>query len=108
MRIKKFLKHLGDKEVADWQIKQAETAIRLYIGNFLNGDESSLEPNTHEARETNPSDCSAIVRKMKEAMRLKHYSYRTERSYIDWVKRFFGLYRRCQEKRPGQRRCRLK
>ena len=102
MRIRKFLKHLGDKEVADWQIKQAQTAIQLYIGNFLNGDESSLEPNKHEAREKNFSDCSAIIRKMKDAMRLKHYSYRTERSYIDWVKRFFAYMEDVKKKDPGR------
>ena len=27
--------------------------------------------------------------KMRQLLRLKHYSYRTERSYLDWVKRFF-------------------
>jgi len=27
---------------------------------------------------------------MREALRIKHYSYKTERLYIDWVKRFYN------------------
>ncbi len=26
---------------------------------------------------------------MRELLRLKHYSYKTERSYIGWAKRFY-------------------
>jgi hypothetical protein len=26
---------------------------------------------------------------MRKAIRIKHYSYSTERTYIDWAKRFF-------------------
>ena len=29
---------------------------------------------------------------MREKLRFKHYSYRTEQSYIDWIKRFFFLH----------------
>ena len=28
---------------------------------------------------------------MREKLRFKHYSYRTEQRYIDWIKRFFFL-----------------
>ena len=30
-----------------------------------------------------------VMKKMKNLIRLKHYSYSTERTYLDWVKRFF-------------------
>ncbi|MBU1087596.1 MAG: integron integrase [Candidatus Omnitrophica bacterium] len=31
----------------------------------------------------------AILARMKELLRIKHYAYSTERSYLDWSKRFF-------------------
>ena len=29
-----------------------------------------------------------ILDQVRDALRLKHYSYRTEESYVDWVKRY--------------------
>ena len=29
-----------------------------------------------------------LLDQVREALRLKHYSYRTEASYVDWIKRF--------------------
>ncbi|MHC1624516.1 MAG: integron integrase [Methermicoccaceae archaeon] len=34
-------------------------------------------------------DCACAIYTMRDAMRVKHYAYRTERSYIDWIKRFY-------------------
>lgn len=68
LRVRRFLSHLKlQKNVSDWQIRQANEALQLYINHFLDGDKSE----------------------MHQAIRIRHYSYRTERSYIDWAKRFF-------------------
>ncbi len=29
-----------------------------------------------------------LLDQLREALRLKHYSYRTEEAYVDWVRRF--------------------
>lgn len=29
-----------------------------------------------------------LLDQLREILRLKHYSYRTEQSYVDWVRRF--------------------
>ena len=34
-------------------------------------------------------DTSQVIQEMRKAIRIKHYSYSTERTYIDWAKRFF-------------------
>lgn len=70
-RIKNFLNFLRKDNTPDWKLQQAETAVRLYLDNFSN------------------SERGLIIDRMRKAIQLKHYSYRTERSYIDWVKRFF-------------------
>ena len=88
----KFIDQLKQNSaIADWQITQAEKAIKLYIENFLNGDTSLISPNEPLRSEQGQScNCSDILNKMHDAIRLRHYSYSTERSYIDWAKRFFN------------------
>lgn len=34
-----------------------------------------------------PSPPPRLITRMREAIRLRHYSYRTEQAYVDWVKR---------------------
>lgn len=89
LRIKKFLNNLKtQKNTPDWQIRQADEAIKLYIDNFLKGDTSTLYPNEQHP-EKEPPDISKILSELREAIRVKHYSYRTEQIYIGWVKRFY-------------------
>jgi hypothetical protein len=35
------------------------------------------------------SDLSRVIQEMRKAIRIKHYSYSTECTYIHWAKRFF-------------------
>jgi hypothetical protein len=86
LSVEKFLNHLkSQKKIADWQIKQAGEALRLYIHHFLDGKTSVLSPDVPQKR---PFDVSKILSEMGQAIRIKHYSYRTERSYLEWVERF--------------------
>lgn len=87
LRIKKFLNHLNtQKNIADWQVKQADEALRLYVYNFLDGDKSPLYPNAVQTNKKLP-EVPKIVSELRQAIRIKHYSYSTERTYIDWVNR---------------------
>ena len=93
LRLEKFLNGLkSQKNIADWQIKQADDALRLYIHHFLKGETSILSPNSASSRTDPPRkrlpDFAKIITEMRQAMRIKHYSYRTERSYLDWAERF--------------------
>ena len=86
LRVEKFLNDLkSQKNISDWQIKQADDALRLYIHHFPKGGTSILSPNS--PRKKLP-DFPKVIAEMRQAMRIKHYSYRTERSYLDWVERF--------------------
>jgi integron integrase len=69
--LKQFLEHLSAQKTEEWQLKQAEEAIKLYFQDFIKGDSAS------------------IFSKLRKAIRLKHYSYATERVYLDWAQRFF-------------------
>jgi integron integrase len=81
-----------DHKIPDWQIRQARQAVQLYVVNFkgkTTSDALSLSAGNIEKR----SDVARIIEEMKQHIRLKHYSLSTEKSYIDWTKRFFGYVR---------------
>ncbi len=90
LRVEKFLNHLRQqRNITDWQIRQADDALRLYINHFLDGKASTLSPNLPQT-DKKFTDVSKILSEMQEAIRIKHYSYSTEQTYLDWVKRFFS------------------
>jgi integron integrase len=91
IRIEQFLKEMATrKPLADWQLRQAEEAVRLYSTQFLSGNAKALSPNTFEEKAPCNKDQKEMLAKMRELIRLKHYSYSTECTYLDWVKRFFA------------------
>lgn len=89
LRVREFLNHLRQqKNITDWQLRQADDALRLYMNHFLAGNTSTLSPNLPE-NEKKSFDITQILYEMREAIRIKHYSYSTEQTYLDWAKRFF-------------------
>lgn len=90
LRIKIFLDSLErGKKLQGWQIEQADNAIRLYINHFLAGAPSSLSPNAESDPQNKFPDYQEIRQKLREALRIKHYAYSTERSYMEWFERFY-------------------
>lgn len=91
LQIKAFLDFLeNDKKIADWKIQQARKAVQLYLNGFLQEHSANLgEANKYTANTKNQFNQMDILNKIREFMRIKHYSYKTERSYLDWVKRFY-------------------
>lgn len=75
-----------------WQLQQAEQAVRTYLINFLNHTQDRQPPrqSTGNPRTHDQLTATADVRRL---LRLRHYSYRTECSYIDWIRRFFDFVR---------------
>lgn len=89
IKIEKFLESLSnDEEIRDWQIEQAKTALHLYVNNFLEGDKSLMDPNYQKNNHSKFPDFNAVIDKLRELIRLKHYSYSTEQTYIEWAKKF--------------------
>lgn len=89
LRVTAFLNHLQEKKnIPDWQVEQADNALRLYITLYLKNNTSFLYPNSKPEADKF-ADISNIINTMRQAIRIKHYSHRTERSYIGWVKGFY-------------------
>jgi len=87
--LRRFLEDLQSREnIADWQIQQAKEAIRLYTDHFHGGKKAGIADD--DAKTTlAPLDKDLVMVNMQKAIRVKHYSLRTERTYMDWGRRFF-------------------
>jgi len=79
---KQFLLDMG-KIYEEWQVNQADTALRLY-DYFLS--QTSL-PKT---RDLSPDKESwrSLEEKMREALRLRQRSLSTEKTYLLWLRKF--------------------
>ncbi len=87
-RKEKFLEYLSKTACfTDWQKEQAKTALQIYFEQF---NPAALKLYAKEdPRISNANlDLASILRILSKALRIKHYSYKTERSYINWAERF--------------------
>ena len=75
----------------DGSAAEAEKALRLYFHNFCRNTEWRKKPSNQSlvAPDGKVSPVEAMAN-MRELLRLRHYSYRTEQTYLEWVERFFG------------------
>lgn len=84
-----FLEQLSRSSgVADWQKNQAETALKLYFEQF-DKNAAKLDPNSTTSSVSDKTDPASVINAMSKAIRVKHYSYKTERTYINWAKNFY-------------------
>ncbi len=81
---KQFLAHMG-KTQQDWQVKQAEAALRLY-DYFLSDTDSA--PVVSAAPD---GDWKNTETKLVEALRLRQRSLSTEKTYLQWFSGFHSF-----------------
>jgi integron integrase len=111
--VEAFLASLGKRRgIAEWQVRQAEHALTILYENFL----PHYAPEKHAAvlpaakysvqeaiaktdtfrDHVMPGEVerqfSDLVEAVKTEVRSRHYSYRTETSYLDWVRRFIAFH----------------
>lgn len=85
-----FLAEVGKRiGVKPRQIQQAADAIRIYRYQYR---ESGDEANDGHAREAFAND-AAMLDRLREIIRLRHYAKSTEKTYLHWNRRFL-TYRR--------------
>jgi integron integrase len=91
--VARFLDYLRDKGgIEDWQVLQADSALRLYIHHFKGGDIVKTSGDAAGSEGT-LADEGRLLAEMRRLLRIKHYSYRTETAYLDWGGRFFTYAR---------------
>ncbi len=88
-RVDAFLAKLTEDGKEDWQVRQAEQALRLYFHNFQKDADWSARsalPLQDPARQGFPM--AAALEALRTRLRTRHYSYSTEKTYSEWVRRF--------------------
>jgi integron integrase len=74
----------------DWQVRQAEQAVRIYFVNFLQRTDWHRQPPNATVDQQQHINPLAALDELRRRLRTRHYSYRTECSYADWVRRFLA------------------
>ncbi len=94
----------GGPRTETWQVRQASDAVRILLVMVLGkrwGD--GLGTNVTDPGEVQPSDPLYPIRTV---CRARHYSPRTEQTYIHWVRRFLAFCRERGVVDPGPDDCR--
>ncbi len=81
-----FINLLGKKH-ENWQVQQAKEAIRLY--NYYTSRSNNKYTNKKTKNEY--KNWQVIENNTIKAMRLKHLSYHTEKSYLQWLRQFYSF-----------------
>jgi integron integrase len=89
---------MADQKIAGWQIKQAEDAVRLYLTHF----KADMKPELQGSEGETEFSAEYLIEETKRLIRVKHYSYSTERTYIDWITRFIKYIQDIKGVRTGR------
>ncbi len=92
------LEHAGRWQ--DWQVRQADQALRLYFLNFLRRSDWAAPARSRIVDEEGRVEPLAALEELRKRLRTRHYSYRTECSYVDWCRRFFDYLAETDGPRP--------
>lgn len=86
-----FIRELNESgNYQDWQVRQADQAVRLYFSNFLMSQSSGQGQDNPTASAITQQ---AALQNFREGLRLRNYAARTEQTYMDWVRRYFSYCR---------------
>jgi hypothetical protein len=96
-----------DPNMKDWQIDQAACAVRLYYHNFLGSDDPRKGMASVTANAAGEFPVIDLLAAVRENIRVRHYSYRTEQTYLGWIRRFINYASRTQGSGPEAQAVRI-
>lgn len=89
-RVQQFCEALERGGAQDWQVRQADQALRIYFVNFLERTDWRATDTQSVIDASGQVDPLSALESLRSRLRLRHYSYRTECSYVDWVRRLLA------------------
>ena len=86
-----YLRALEAERYEDWQVEQARMAVNAWLGwRRAQATQTAPTPAVKLSLGADSTvDPGRALDTLSETMRVRHYSYRTEQTYLDWVRRFF-------------------
>ena len=81
-QLEDFLRHLA-KNHEDWQVRQADRAVRLYVFFLAKAARAAEESTSGYAQ-----DWNAVEQSTMQALRLRQRSISTEKTYLTWLRQF--------------------
>lgn len=101
-QVRRFCEELERAGREEWQVRQADHALRIYFVNFRRRTDWARPAAGAAAAPETADEPPAILERLRQRLRTRHYSYRTEQSYADWARRFLAyLAERQRASRPG-------
>lgn len=89
-QVRLFCEELERGGREEWQVRQAEQALRIYFVDFLKRTGWHRRPASAALDEQGRARPLEVLEQLRQRIRTRHYSHRTESSYADWVRRFFA------------------
>jgi integron integrase len=87
-QVRRFCEDLERENCQDWQVRQAEHALRIYWLNFRQSRDWVRQPSSGAAE--GGVEPLAALDGLRRRIRTRHYSHRTEVTYVDWARRFLA------------------
>jgi integron integrase len=92
-----FVEQLERTGLESWQVTQALRAVDLFFKHYLQhcretGHMPDAVPAGTQAVD-NPKTLEAATNEVRRLVRLRHYAYRTEQTYLYWLERFGAFVR---------------
>ena len=79
-----FAADLQNASYEEWQFQQAAAAVTLYCGQFRAGEHKGVSPGGDSPTAAGQPELTAQVERL---LQVRHYSLRTQRSYLSWTRR---------------------
>lgn len=88
-----FIDSLRRRNLADWQIRQADRAIGWWQSHFGKKRDSKSEAASEQAK-VHFQSWADVLQEARAIHRRRDYSLQTERSYLQWIQRFIRFTRK--------------
>jgi len=89
-QVRGFCEELERGGCADWQVRQADHALRAYFVNFLKHHDWHRQAGSTAVDAQGHTSPLPALEQLRLRIRTRHYSYRTECAYVDWARRFLA------------------
>lgn len=99
-----FVEHLERQQIPEWQVKQAARTVELYQKHYLRFRQEQDVGETGIAHEVvkvperlgKPATLDTAINETRRLIRMRHYAYRTEQTYLGWLSQYGAFIQKRQ------------